>query len=86
MACGKTKMATSDKNFTWTDEDINLLLHVVRTALKKKKTGEGVDWITVKSKYEDLTKKFSEKYNKKDKFPRGSDLRSFNEQRTQNKY
>ena len=26
---GKSKMDTPDKNFTWTDEEINLLLHVV---------------------------------------------------------
>ena len=73
-----------DKNFTWTDKDINLLLHVILDYIKK--AGEGVDWITVKSKCEDLTKKFPEKYNEKDKFPRGSDARSFNEERIQNKF
>ena len=73
-----------DKNFTWTDKDINLLLHVVLDYIKK--AGEGVDWITVKSRCKDLTKKFPEKYNEKDKFPRGSDAQSFNEERIQNKF
>ena len=80
-------MDTPDKNFTWTDEEINLLLHVV-LAYKVGKAGEGVDWDTVKSKYEDLTKNFLEKYpeNEKEKFPRGSDAaRSFNKERIQNK-
>ena len=56
-----------DKNFTWTDKDINLLLHVVLDCIKK--TGEGVDWITVKSKCEDLTKKFPEKVQRKGQIP-----------------
>ena len=73
-----------DKNFTRADEDINLLLHVVLDYIKK--VGEGAGWITVKSKCEDLTKKFPEKYNEKDKFPRGSDAPSFNEERIQNKF
>ena len=74
-----------DKKFTWTDKDINLLLHVDLDYIKKK-AGEGVAWITVKSKYEDHTNKFSEKYNEKERFPRGSDARSFNEERIQNKF
>ena len=78
-------MDIPNKNFTWRDEEINLLLHVVLTVLDYKvgKAGGGVGWDTVKSKYEDLTKKFLEKYpeNEKDKFPQGSDAtRSFNKQ------
>ena len=56
MACGKSQNSDLDKNFTWIDKDINLLLHVVLDYIKK--AGEGVDWIPVKSKYEDLTKTF----------------------------
>ena len=38
MACGKSKMATSDKNYTWTNEDVlNLLLHVVLDYIKKRR-------------------------------------------------
>ena len=50
----------------------NVLLHVVLD-YKVGKAGEGVDWETVRSKYEDITKLFLEKYPDKDKnkFPRG---------------
>jgi len=43
------------KNFTWSDEEINLLLHVV-IDYTVGKAGEGVDWETIRSKYEDVTK------------------------------
>ena len=39
----------ADKNFMLTDEEINLLLHVVLD-YKVGKAGEGVDWETVRSK------------------------------------
>ena len=63
--------AAADKNFTWSDEEINLLLHVV-IDYKAGKAGEGVDWESVRSKYEDVTKMFLEKYSDddKEKFPR----------------
>ena len=38
---GKSNMAASDKNFTWSDEEISLLLHVV------------IDYKTRKAGYED---------------------------------
>ena len=49
---------------------MNVLLHVV-LQYKVGKAGKGDDWETVKRKYEDLTKKYSEKHleNEKDKFP-----------------
>ena len=58
-----------DKNFTWCDEEINLLLHVV-IDYKTGKAGEGVDWETVRREYKDVTKIFLEKYpdNDKEKF------------------
>ena len=61
---------TADKNFMCTDEEINLLLHVV-SDYKVRKAREGVDWETLRSKYEDITKMFLEKYpdNDKEKFP-----------------
>ena len=78
---------TADKNFTWTDEEINLLLHVV-IAYKTGKAGEGVDWETVRSNYEDVTKMFLEKYRENDgeKFPRRTEASvSFSKDRIQNK-
>ena len=51
----------ADKNFTWSEKEINLLLHVV-IDFKAGKAGEGVDWETVRSKCEDVTKKFLGKY------------------------
>ena len=58
--------AAADKNFMWSDEEINLLLHVV-IDYKAGKAGEGVDWESVRSKYEDVTKMFLEKYPDDDK-------------------
>jgi len=49
----------ADKKFTWSDEEINLLLHIV-VDYKAGKAEEGVDWLTVRSKYEDATKMFLE--------------------------
>ena len=45
----------ADKNFAWSDGEINLLLHVV-IDYKAGKAGKGVDWEMVRSKYEDVTK------------------------------
>ena len=73
----------------WSDEEINLLLHVhVVIDYKAGKAGEGVDWESVRSKYEDVTKMFLEKYpgDDKEKFPRRTEAsRSFNKDRIQNK-
>ena len=62
--------AAADKNFMWSDEKINLLLRVV-IDYKAGKAGEGVDWESVRSRYEDVTKMFLEKYpgDDKEKFP-----------------
>ena len=51
----------ADKTLMWSTEEINLSLHVV-IDYKEGKTGEGVDWEMVRSKYEDVTKMFLEKY------------------------
>ena len=69
------------------DEEINLLLHVV-IDYKAGKAGEGIDWELVRSKYEDVTKMFLEKYpdDDKEKFPRRTEAsRRFNKDRIQNK-
>ena len=81
--------AAADKNFMWSDEEINLLLHVV-IDYKAGKAGEGVDWESVRSKYEDVTKRFfwkstlvTTKRNSPDVPIEAS--RSFNKDRIQNK-
>ena len=77
----------ADQTCTWSDEEINLLLHVV-IDYKAEKAGEGVGWETVRSKYEDVTKMFLEKYpdKDKDKIPRRIEASgSFNKDRIQNK-
>ena len=63
-------MAAAVKNLTFTDEE--LLLHVL-VGFKTEKEGEGVDWETVKAKWDELNKKFIEKYheNFQEKFLRG---------------
>ena len=53
---GKSNRA-ADKNFAWSDEEINLLLHVV-IDYKAGKTRKGDDWGTVRSKYEEVTKRY----------------------------
>ncbi|KAL9965068.1 hypothetical protein ACROYT_G028800 [Oculina patagonica] len=40
----------ADKNFTWSDEEINLLLNVV-IDYRARKAGEGVDWETARSNF-----------------------------------
>ena len=65
-----TKMAAAVKNLTFTDEE--LLLHVF-VGFKTEKEGESVDWETVKAKWDELNKKFIQKYHKnfQEKFLRG---------------
>ena len=67
--CSKSNMV-ADKNFIWSDEEINLLLHIV-IDYKAGTAREEVDWETVRTKYGDVTKMFLEKYsdNEKEKFP-----------------
>ena len=54
---GKDKAAS----FTWTDEEIELLLDVIRH-YKSDKEGRGFDWQSVKTKYDDLRDIFIERY------------------------
>ena len=59
-------------NFIWTDEEVTLLLSVVND-FKTQKAAEGSDWRSVKNKYEDLAKKYIERYPKSatSEFPKG---------------
>ena len=77
------------KNFMRTEVEINLLLDVVLDH-RVGKAGEEVDWQTVRSKYEDITKVFLEKYPDnaydEENFPRGAEAAgSLNKDRIRNK-
>ena len=53
----------TEKYFTWTDEEVSLLLQIA-TAYKTEKSNEGKDWESIKSRYEDIQKLFCERYPK----------------------
>ena len=53
----------TEKYFTWTDEEVSLLLQIA-TAYKTEKSNEGKDWESIKSRYEDIQKLFFERYPK----------------------
>ena len=77
----------ADKNFMRTEVEINLLLDVVLD-YRVGKAGQEVDWQTVRSKYEDITKVFLEKYpdNDEENFLRGAEAAgSLNKDRIRNK-
>ena len=62
MAANKACKKKSDENkssktFSWTDEETSLLLQVV-IDYKASKTATGLDWETVKNRYEDITERF----------------------------
>ena len=61
-------------SFVWTDEEVTLLLSVVND-FKTQKAAEGLDWRSIKIKYEDLTEQYIERYPKSatSKFPKSSE-------------
>lgn len=58
----KNKMSEKN-NFVWTDEEVTLLMSVVND-FKTQNAAEGSDWIIIKNKYEELAKKYIERYPK----------------------
>ena len=50
-----------EKNFSWTDEEMALLLQVT-IAYKAEETSEGLDCDSVRSKYDGILEKFIERY------------------------
>ena len=50
-----------EKNFSWTGEEMALLLQVI-IAYKAEKTLERLDWDTVRTKYDGILEKFIEHY------------------------
>ena len=52
-----------EKNFVWTEEEVILLLHEI-IDYKTSTEAAGLDWETIKSKYEEITERFQERYPK----------------------
>ena len=80
--------ASTNNNFQWTDEEIGLLLAIV-TDYKSVKAAEGLDWETVKNRYEDIAKNYVGRYPKNDlqAYPQGGQdvLKTFTKDRVQSK-
>jgi len=54
---------TTKKNLSWTDEETALLLQVI-IDYKSSKAALGLDWETVKSKYDDICERLQSRYPK----------------------
>ena len=63
MAPKKAK-EVGDKAFSWTDDELSLLLKVI-IDYKAYQASNGKDWETVKRKYEDIIEKLLERYPSK---------------------
>ena len=59
---------STEANLSWTDDEVELLLGVVR-AYSSQKDYEGLEWVSVKSKYEDIRKDFVTLYQQQDELP-----------------
>ena len=57
---GKTR-----DSFIWTDDDVELLLHIVNE-YKVKKAEESVDWQSCQSKYANILSTFQKEYPSKE--------------------
>ena len=55
----KARSSREEKSFVWEDEEVELLLSSTLD-YKKKKTSEGIDWESVKSKYADILEIYCE--------------------------
>ena len=63
----KKKVCVEDsKNMVWTDDEVQLLLETV-ILFKSKKSYEGIDWESVKDKYELIKNDFLEAFPPEDK-------------------
>ena len=72
----------TEANLSWTDDEVELLLGVVR-AYSSQKDYEGLEWDSVKSKYEDNRKDFVTLYEQQDGLPH--DLSLFTRERVTSK-
>lgn len=64
----KTARVDQDSNLSWTDDEVELLLGVVR-AYSFQKDYEGLQWESIKSKYEDISNEFVTMYEQHDGLP-----------------
>ena len=66
MAEQSTNANTSSSkknNFVWTDQETSLLVQVV-IDFKASKALDGIDWETIKNKYNEISEKFQDRYPK----------------------
>ena len=74
----------SAKNFTWEDEETELLLEVIKH-YKSDKEGEGYDWESIKTKYVEIKDLFVERYptgdNQIETFPKEDPDKEFSKER-----
>ena len=93
MAPKKAKsIEERDKTFSWTDDELSLLLKVV-IDYKAYQASNGKDWETVKRKYEDIIERFLERYPSEisdasqvaNKYPNGRDKSVFTKERVVSK-
>ena len=79
MAAYSQNRKKAEKGFSWTEEEAALLVKVI-IDYKACKSSLGLDWETVKSKYEEITERFRASYPKKEsgvdfeQFPKCEDI------------
>ena len=61
----KTAEKTQKANFVWTDEETALLVKII-IDYKAAKSNLGLDWETVRMRYEEITERFRDSYPKKE--------------------
>ena len=67
----KAKLGESEEslslgeNLTWSDQEVELLLGVVRSYASQKDF-DGIEWESVKNKYEDIRQQFTAVYRQSD--------------------
>ena len=63
MEMASSSRRNSRREFNWTEEEVSLLLQVI-IDYKGTKMAQGLDWETVKAKYEEITEQFHLHYPK----------------------
>ena len=63
MASKKSTTDKNEKNFTWSDEKTALLMRII-IDYKATKALSGLDWETIKNRYDEITDRFKLQYPK----------------------